>query len=96
MIGYEYINKEKKEKTNHMKKYSSKVLQELHSKEKVKIEGFYYKSFEEIATEFKNCKDIFAKLDYAKQLKKDAYDYVLDLDLDKTIRKLQNQIVINY
>ena len=86
----------KRKKTNHMKKYSSKILQELHSKEKVKIEGFYYKSFEEIATEFKNCKDIFAKLDYVKQLKKDAYDYVLDLDLDTTIRKLQNQIVINY
>ena len=58
--------------------------------------NFEYKSFSEISKEFQNCKDVFAKLDYAKQLKKDAYDYVLDLDLDKLIIRLQNQIVINY
>ena len=43
-----------------------------------------------------NSKDIFAKLDYAKQLKKDQYDYYYDMDLDGVIRKLQNLIVINY
>ena len=77
-------------------KNNNNINQELKSKEKVKIDNFEYKSFEEISKEFQNCKDIFAKLDYAKQLKKDAYDYVLDLDLDRTITRLQNQIVINH
>ena len=75
---------------------NNKLHQELKSKEKVKIDNFEYKSFSEISKEFQNCKDVFAKLDYAKQLKKDAYDYVLDLDLDKLIIRLQNQIIINH
>ena len=58
--------------------------------------NFEYKSFEEISKEFQNCKTVFDKLKYAKQLKKDAYDYVLDLDLDKLIIRLQNQIIINH
>ena len=66
------------------------------AEEKVAVDGFEYKSFTEISKEFQNCKDVFAKLDYAKQLKKDAYDYVLDLDLDKLIIRLQNQIIINH
>ena len=77
-------------------KNNNNINQELKSKEKVKIDNFEYKSFSEISKEFQNSKDVFAKLDYAKQLKKDAYDYVLDLDLDKLIIRLQNQIVINY
>ena len=58
------------------------------------MSNFEYKSFEEISKEFQNCKTVFDKLDYAKQLKKDAYDYVLDLD--KLIIRLQNQIIINH
>ena len=77
-------------------KYNNKINQQLLAEEKVAVDGFEYKSFEEISKEFQNCKDIFAKLDYAKQLKKDAYDYVLDLDLDKLIIRLQNQIIINH
>ena len=76
--------------------YSNKINQQLLSEEKVAIDGFEYKSFTEISKEFQNCKDVFAKLEYAKQLKKDAYDYVLDLDLDKLIMRLQNQIIINH
>ena len=75
---------------------NNNLHQELKSKEKLKIDNFEYKSFSEISKEFQNCKDVFAKLDYTKQLKKDCYDYVLDLDLDKLIIRLQNQIVINY
>ena len=77
-------------------KYNNKINQQLLAEEKVAVDGFEYKSFSEISKELQNCKDVFAKLDYAKQLKKDAYDYVLDLDLDKLIIRLQNQIVINY
>ena len=77
-------------------KYNNKINQQLLAEEKVAVDGFEYKSFSEISKEFQNCKDVFAKLDYAKQLKKDCYDYVLDLDLDKLIIRLQNQIVINY
>ena len=72
------------------------INQQLLAEEKVAVDGFEYKSFTEISKEFQNCKDVFAKLDYAKQLKKDAYDYVLDLDLDKLIIRLQNQIIINH
>ena len=46
--------------------------------------------------EFNECKTVFDKLDYAKKLKKDAYDHVYNLDLDKLIVRLQNQIVINH
>ena len=60
------------------------------------VKEFKYKSKNRVFEEFKECKDIFAKLDYAKQLKKDAYDHVYDLDLDSVIRKLQNQIIINH
>ena len=77
-------------------KNNNNINQELKSKEKVKIDNFEYKSFEEISKEFQNCKDIFAKLDYAKQLKKDAYDHVYDLDLDGLIRKLTNMVIINH
>ena len=77
-------------------KKNNNLHQELKSKEKVAVDNFEYKSFTEISKEFQNCKDVFAKLDYAKQLKKDAYDYVLDLDLDKLIIRLQNQIIINH
>ena len=52
-------------------KNNNNINQELKSKEKVKIDNFEYKSFSEISKEFQNCKDVFAKLDYAKQLKKD-------------------------
>ena len=60
------------------------------------MNNFQYKSKNRVFEEFKECKDIFAKLDYAKQLKKDQYDFVYDIDLDSVIRKLQNLIVINY
>ena len=60
------------------------------------MSNFQYKSKNRIFKEFKECKDIFAKLDYVKQLKKDQYDYYYDMDLDGVIRKLQNLIVINY
>ena len=60
------------------------------------MSNFEYKSFEEISKEFQNCKTVFDKLDYAKKLKKDAYDHVYNLDLDKLIVRLQNQIVINH
>ena len=59
-------------------------------------DNFQYKTKYRVFKEFKECKDIFAKLDYAKQLKKDQYDYYYDMDLDGVIRKLQNLIVINY
>ena len=77
-------------------KYNNKINQQLLAEEKVAVDGLEYKSFTEISKECQNCKDVFAKLDYAKQLKKDAYDYVLDLDLDKLIIRLQNQIIINH
>ena len=51
-------------------KYNNKINQQLLAEEKVAVEGFEYKSFTEISKEFQNCKDVFAKLDYAKQLKK--------------------------
>ena len=60
------------------------------------MNNFEYKTKYQVFREFKECKDIFAKLDYAKQLKKDQYDYYYDIDLDSVIRKLQNLIVINY
>ena len=72
------------------------INQQLLAEEKVAVEGFEYKSFTEISKEFQNCKDVFAKLDYAKKLKKDAYDHVYNLDLDKLIVRLQNQIIINH
>ena len=77
-------------------KKNNNLHQELKSKEKVAVDNFQYKSFSEISKEFQNCKDVFAKLDYAKQLKKDAYDYVYDLDLDSAIRRVKNSMVINY
>jgi len=83
-------------KKDYIMKYNDKINKQLLAEEKVAVEGFEYKSFTEISKEFQNCKDVFAKLDYAKQLKKDAYDYVLDLDLDKLIIRLQNQIIINH
>jgi hypothetical protein len=86
----------KRKKNRIIMKKNNNLHQELKSKEKVAVDNFEYKSFSEISKEFQNCKDVFAKLDYAKQLKKDAYDYVLDLDLDKLIRRLHNEIVINY
>jgi hypothetical protein len=86
----------KRKKNRIIMKKNNNLHQELKSKEKVAVDNFQYKSFSEISKEFQNCKDVFAKLDYAKQLKKDAYDYVLDLDLDKLIRRLHNEIVINY
>ena len=60
------------------------------------MSNFQYKSKNRVFEEFKECKDIFAKLDYAKQLKKDAYDHVYDLDLDGLIRKLTNMVIINH
>ena len=60
------------------------------------MSNFQYKSKNRVFKEFKECKDIFAKLDYAKQLKKDAYDHVYDLDLDGLIRKLTNMVIINH
>ena len=60
------------------------------------MSNFQYKSKNRVFEEFKECKDIFAKLDYAKQLKKDQYDFVYDIVQDSVIRKLQNLIVINY
>lgn len=60
------------------------------------MSNFQYKSKKRVFKEFSECKDIFAKLDYAKQLKKDAYDYYYDIDLDGVIRKLQNLIIINH
>ena len=86
----------KRKKNRIIMKKNNNLHQELKSKEKVAVDNFEYKSFSEISKEFQNCKDVFAKLDYAKQLKKDAYDYVLDLDLDKLIIRLQNQIIINH
>ena len=83
-------------KKDYIMKYNDKIHKQLLAEEKVAVDGFKYKSFTEISKEFQNCKDVFAKLDYAKQLKKDAYDYVLDLDLDKLIIRLQNQIIINH
>lgn len=66
------------------------------TKTRTNMNNFQYKSKNRVFQEFKECKDIFAKLDYAKQLKKDQYDYYYDIDLDSVIRKLQNLIVINY
>ena len=66
------------------------------TKTRTNMNNFQYKSKNRVFEEFKECKDIFAKLDYAKQLKKDQYDYYYDIDLDGVIRKLQNLIVINY
>ncbi len=66
------------------------------TKTRTNMNNFQYKSKNRVFQEFKECKDIFAKLDYAKQLKKDQYDYYYDIDLDGVIRKLQNLIVINY
>ena len=66
------------------------------TKTRTNMNNFQYKSKNRVFQEFKECKDIFAKLDYAKQLKKDQYDFVYDIDLDSVIRKLQNLIVINY
>ena len=60
------------------------------------MSNFQYKTIYRIHREFKECKTVFDKLDYAKKLKKDAYDHVYNLDLDKLIVRLQNQIVINY
>ena len=60
------------------------------------MNNFEYKTKYQVFREFKECKDIFAKLDYAKQLKKDQYDYYYDIDLDGVIRKLQNLIIINH
>ena len=40
------------------------------------MSNFQYKSKNRVFKEFKECKDIFAKLDYAKQLKKDQYDFL--------------------
>ena len=58
---------------------------------------FTYKTLDVVFKEFKEQKDVFAQLDYAKQLKADAYDYVYkELNLDNVIRRLQNTIVINY
>jgi len=58
---------------------------------------FTYKTLDVVFKEFKEQKDVFAQLDYAKQLKADAYDYVYkELNLDNVIRRLQNKIVINY
>ena len=37
---------------------------------------FAYKTLDVVFKEFKEQKDVFAQLDYAKQLKADAYDYV--------------------
>ena len=37
---------------------------------------FTYKTLDVVFKEFKEQKDVFAQLDYAKQLKADAYDYV--------------------
>ena len=83
-------------KKDYIMKYNDKINKQLLAEEKVAVEGLEYESFTERSKEFQNCKDVFAKLDYAKQLKKDAYDYVLDLDLDKLIIRLQNQIIINH
>ena len=66
------------------------------TKTRTNMNNFQYKSKNRVFKEFKEYKDIFAKLDYAKQLKKDQYDYYYDIDLDSVIRKLQNLIVINY
>ena len=60
------------------------------------MSNFQYKTIYRIHREFKECKNLIEKLDYAKQLKKDQYDYYYDIDLDGVIRKLQNLIVINY
>ena len=59
--------------------------------------NFTYKTLDVVFKEFKEQKDVFAQLDYAKQLKSDAYDYVYkELNLDNVIRRLQNQIIINH
>ncbi len=57
---------------------------------------FEYKSKKRVFREFNACKTVFDKLTYVKQLKKDSYDYVYNLDLDEVIKRLQNQIVINH
>ena len=60
------------------------------------MSDFQYKTIYRIHREFKECKNLIEKLDYAKQLKKDAYDHVYDLDLDGLIRKLTNMVIINH
>jgi hypothetical protein len=60
------------------------------------MSNFQYKSKNRVFKEFGECKNLIEKLDYAKQLKKDAYDHVYDLDLDSLIRKLTNMVIINH
>ena len=60
------------------------------------MSNFQYKSKNRVFKEFNECKTVFDKRDYAKKLKKDAYDHVYNLDLDKLIVRLQNQIIINH
>ena len=40
------------------------------------MSNFQYKSKNRVFKEFNECKTVFDKLDYAKKLKKDAYDHV--------------------
>ena len=61
-----------------------------------KKSNFQYKSINRVHREFKECKNLVEKLDYAKKLKADAYDFVYDLDLDGLIKKLTNMVIINH
>tara|TARA_B100001059_G_scaffold201485_1_gene208876 strand:- start:87 stop:350 length:264 start_codon:yes stop_codon:yes gene_type:complete len=59
--------------------------------------NFTYKTLDVVFKEFKEQKDVFAQLNYVKQLKTEAYDYVYkELNLDNVIKRLQNQIIINH
>ena len=59
--------------------------------------NFEYKTLDHVFKEYKNQPNLVAQLEYAKQLKKDAYDYVYpELNLDQIIIRLQNRVFINH
>ena len=74
---------------------NQELMKELKIEERMSL-GFKHKSIQRVHREYKKCNTLDLKLDYLEKLKADAYDYVLDLDLDKLIRRLHNEIVINY
>ena len=74
---------------------NQELMKELKIEERMKL-GFKHKDIKRVFREYKKCNTLDSKLDYLEKLKVDAYDYVYDLDLDSAIRKVKNEMVINY